>query len=863
MTRDPRYDILFDPVKIGPVTAKNRFFQVPHCTGMGYLRPNTLAAMRGVKAEGGWGVVCTEYNSIHPTSDDAPGVHATLWDESDIRANRLMTDKVHEHGALAGAELWYGGARSPNLYSRMPAMDLGHLPNLAGHPFQTRAMDKTDIRNLRRWHRNAAIRAKKAGFDVVYVYATHGYLLANFLDPTINTRTDEYGGSLENRTRLVRELIEETKEAVGDTCAVAVRFKADETIGEDGVPEHGERREMFEMMANMPDLWDINIADYTLEMGMSRFVKEAALEPYMSWVKSVTDVPVVTVGRFTSPDTMVSQIKRGITDFIGAARPSIADPYIPNKIMEGRPEDIRECIGCNICYSGDSLGVPIRCTQNPTMGEEWRKGWHPEKVAENGSDTRVLIVGAGPSGLEAARAAGRRGYDVMLAEATRELGGRVTREATLPGMSEYIRVRDYREGQLHKLPNVEVFRESRLTAEDVFATEADHVAIATGATWKRERFDGKTFVPVTTGNATVLTPDDIMSGDLPTGSCVVFDGDNYYMGGLMAETLADAGCDVTYVTEEDSVSAWAGNTSERWRIRTQMMEKGVKIITAHALTAFDGTTATLTCSYTGQTQDIVSNNAVLATQRTPNDGLYHDILATVDGDASKLPFTLTRIGDCEAPSIVAAAVYAGHLYATEIDEAQTKDLDEPLTFDRMDVGAALPVTFTMEDPANQAQPDPAYLKTLLDYYEEEIGGVAYYEALADLCTTPEHKEKMILLARVEQHTADIVKPLIDRYGMTPRDADILCAEGIAVARKGPQDYDGMIAEMRRIFPGYIADFERLERMAPPQDMPILKRMTEHEVVAVAFLELEAKGDSDALEPLYRFLAAPAATTQAA
>ena len=105
MTRDPRYDILFEPVKIGPVTAKNRFFQVPHCTGMGYLRPKTLAAMRGVKAEGGWGVICTEYNSIHPTSDDAPGVHATLWDDSDIRANRLMTDKVHEHNALAGAEL--------------------------------------------------------------------------------------------------------------------------------------------------------------------------------------------------------------------------------------------------------------------------------------------------------------------------------------------------------------------------------------------------------------------------------------------------------------------------------------------------------------------------------------------------------------------------------------------------------------------------------------------------------------------------------------------------------------------------------------------------------------------------------------
>ncbi|MEP4198787.1 MAG: FAD-dependent oxidoreductase [Aliishimia sp.] len=683
MPRDPRYDVLFEPVKIGPVTAKNRFFQVPHCTGMGFLRPNTLAAMRGVKAEGGWGVVCTEYNSIHPTSDDLPGVHASLWDDNDIRANRLMTDKVHEHGALAGAELWYGGARSPNLFSRLPTMDVASLPNLAGHPLQTRAMDKTDIKNLRRWHRKAAIRARDAGFDIVYVYATHGYVLANFLDPVVNTRGDEYGGSLENRLRLVRELIEDTKEAVGDRCAVAVRFKADETIGKDGVPEHGERRDMLELLGKMPDLWDINIADYSLEMGMSRFVKEAALEPYMAWVKTVTDVPVVTVGRFTSPDTMVSQVTRGITDFIGAARPSIADPFIPRKIEEGRYEDIRECIGCNICYSGDSLGVPVRCTQNPTMGEEWRKGWHPERVVKKGSDAKILIVGAGPTGLEAAHIAGARGYDVMLAEATRELGGRVTREATLPGMSEYSRVKEYRQAQLSKLENVEIFRESKLTLEDVFAVQADHVAIATGATWRRDRFDGKTYVPVATQGAYVLTPDDIIRGTLPDGPCVVFDGDDYYMGSLMAETLADAGHHITYVTEKDSVSAWAGNTSERWRIRSQMMDKGIEIVTAHTLTSFDGAHAILACCYSGRHHTRAVTGAVLATQRAPNDQLYHDILATVDGDSAKLPFTLTRIGDCEAPSIVAAAVYAGYKYAAELDTVP--DLDHPLKRDRMDV----------------------------------------------------------------------------------------------------------------------------------------------------------------------------------
>lgn len=284
-------------------------------------------------------------------------------------------------------------------------------------------------------------------------------------------------------------------------------------------------------------------------------------------------------------------------------------------------------------------------------------------------------------------------------------------------------------------------------------------------------------------------------------------------------------------------------------------------MTAHTLTAFDGATATLTCAYTGKSQTLAVTSAVLATQRSQNDDLYHDILATVEGDASKLPFTLTRIGDCEAPSIVAAAVYAGHKYATELDSEQ--DVDLPLKHDRMDVGAALPQPILIDEPANLAKADAAYLKVLLDYYEEEIAGVAYYEALADLCQDTDQKHKMKLLAQVEQHTADIVAPLIMRHGLTPRDTQTLVAEGRADAQNGPQDWHGMIAHMRNIFPGYIADFERLERMAPAHDLPILKRMTEHEVVAIAFLELEAIGAQDAVAPLTRFLASPIATSEAA
>ncbi|SHK38352.1 dimethylamine/trimethylamine dehydrogenase [Shimia gijangensis] len=846
MTRDPRYDILFQPMKIGPVITPNRFYQVPHCTGMGWQRPRTLAHMRGVKAEGGWGVVNTEYCSIHPSSDDTPNPCASLWNDSDIRAHRLMTDKVHAHGSLAGAELWYGGIRTANLTTREVGIDLGSYPNSAGHPFQTRAMDKTDIRMFRDWHRKAALRAKEAEFDVVYVYATHGYMISNFLSPTLNTRGDEYGGSLENRVRFVRELIEDTKEAVGDRCAVAVRFSADEEIGKDGTPIFGDRREMFEMLANTPDLWDINIADYSLEMGVSRYVKEAPLEPYMDWVKSVTDKPVVTVGRFTSPDTMASQIKRGVTDFIGAARPSIADPFLPNKIKNGQVDSIRECIGCNMCYAGDSLAAPIRCTQNPTMGEEWRKGWHPEKIEPKHADEKVLIVGSGPAGLEAARALGHRGYEVMLAEAGRELGGRVTRESALIGMSEYARVRNYRQQDMAEMANVDVFLESPLGVEDVMAVEADHVVVATGAKWNKTRFDWTTYRSVAPegSDINIFTPDDIMDGTLPTkGPVLIYDEDSYYMGGVIAETLTKAGLDVIIATPADKVSAWTEQTSERWRIHTSLMKLGVGIELSHGLDSYDGATATLVCEYSGNSKKIRAASLVMVTQRTPNDALYQDLLASVDGNIDALPFSLGKIGDCDAPAVVAAATYAGHRYARELGAPY--DVDQ-MRHDRVDVGET-------SDAPKVKKPSTRYLETLCKYYEEEVEGEAYFHAIAERLKDPENRRKMTVIAEVEAFAAQSVRPLIEKYGLSPRDHKDLLKSGRDEAARASASWADQIAEMTRSFPGYVDDFLALEQMAPPEDLPRLKLLTEHEVAAIAFLNRENAGLPASEKPMLTYL----------
>lgn len=416
-------------------------------------------------------------------------------------------------------------------------------------------------------------------------------------------------------------------------------------------------------------------------------------------------------------------------------------------------------------------------------------------------------------------------------------------------------MRDYREQQLLKMTNVEVFFESDLGAEDVFEIGADHVAIATGAKWRRDRFDGKTYVPVATNGACVLTPDDIMDGRLPAqGPVVVFDADNYYMGGVIAEKLAHEGLDVTYVTDSDSVSEWAGNTSERWRIRTRLMERGIRLVLAHSLTSFDGAQAELVCEYSEAVQHIPANAVVLVTQRAPSDTLYHDLLARAGEGGLPFTLTLTRIGDCEAPAIIAAAVHAGHRYATELET--TVDRDEPFRHDR-------PVITAPVAPVQSASADPKYLETLLRAYEEEVEGEAWYRALAQRMTQPRHKEKMLLLAAVERATAEAMRPLIDRYGLTPAPREALVATGQAQAARGAQDWGTLLDQMTESFPGYVDDFKEIEAMGPAEDQPYLVLMTAHEIAAIDFLHLEAKGDPDSTAPLLDFLLATPPTSQAA
>ena len=667
--RDSRYDILFEPVSIGPLTTRNRFYQVPHCTGMGHRYPHAEAQHRGIKAEGGWAVVSTQETEIHPSSDLTPYNEGRLWDERDIPALKLMTDAVHQHGSLAAIQLVHNGLHTSNRFSRAQPLAPSHACVDVDDPVHAREMSLHDIAQFRQWHKDAAIRACRAGFDIIYVYAGHDMtLLQHFLSIRHNHRNDQYGGSFNNRLRLFKEVLADTREAVGHSCAIAVRLAVDELLGSEGIEHNAEGRDIIAALADEPDLWDVNLSDWSNDSQSSRFSAEGYQEPYTAFVKQLTSKPVVGVGRYTSPDTMVRLIKSGHLDLIGAARPSIADPFLPKKIEQGRVNEIRECIGCNICITGDNTCVPMRCTQNPTVGEEWRRDWHPERIRPLKDSASFLIVGGGPAGLEASRALLQRGAVVTLADAALHWGGRVTLESTLPGLSAWARVRDWRMAYLQQSADVQMYLDSRLGADDILEHDVDHVVLATGSRWRYDGVGRTHRRPLPFMNPqTVLTPDDILHAGVEritkSGPVVIYDDDRFYMGGVLAELLANSGFDTVLVTPSATVSPWTNHTLEQVRIQSRLISLGVTIIALHTVQDWRDGQLILNCVYSANRTSIDCHTLISVTSKLPDDALWYAIQARESEWTSAGIQSVTRIGDCLSPALIATACQSGYAYA--------------------------------------------------------------------------------------------------------------------------------------------------------------------------------------------------------
>jgi dimethylamine/trimethylamine dehydrogenase len=310
----------------------------------------------------------------------------------------------------------------------------------------------------------------------------------------------------------------------------------------------------------------------------------------------------------------------------------------------------------------------MRCTQNPTVGEEWRRGWHPENIDLKGSDDSVLVIGAGPAGLEAARGLGQRGYQVTLAEATTELGGRVTWESGLPGLSAWARVRDWRVGRIREMTNVETYLDSNMTPRNVLDFGADHVIVATGAKWRKDGVGINNTSPITgSDGSNVFTPEDIAERTQVSGPVVLFDDDNFYMGGVVAEKLRRDGHDVTLITTAACVSPWTENTLEQHRIQAGLLELGVEIITSHNLSAVGDGDVEIACVYSERSRKIPAASVVMVTSRAPVNDLYQALAADTAALEAAGIKSIRATGDCDAASTIALAVYDGHLAAREMD----------------------------------------------------------------------------------------------------------------------------------------------------------------------------------------------------
>ncbi len=682
MARDPRHDVLFEPVPIGPKTLRNRFYQSPHCTSFGAELPGAQAHIRAMKAEGGWAAVNTEFCSVHPSSDSRPLVSARLWDDDDARNLGKMVELAHEHGALAGVELWHGGCVAGNLESRMPARSVSQLSDDGLYATSCYELDKAGIREIQGYYVAAARRARDVGFDMINIEGAEcGALPQHFLMSKFNHRCDQYGGSLANRARFWLETVEQVREAVGGDCAVTIRLCVD-TLNDNplGIRAAEEAYEFIELGDHLVDFWDLQAGGWSAaewagdDAVASRFAGEFSHREYIEAVRPATKKPIAAVGRFTNPDTMAAAIRSGVIDIIAAARPSIADPFLPQKIEQGRYDEIRECIGCNICASRFAIGAPIVCTQNATLGEEFRRGWHPERftTAANHGQT-VLVVGAGPAGMECTMVLGKRGLSaVHLVDEQDALGGSMRAISAYPHLGEWGRLTIYRQIQMEKLANVEVILGTRLTAEDVFTYGAEIVVVATGASWRADGMNGPTQAPIPGAEHDhVFTPEQVSSagGDIPGERILVYDTDGYFTAVGMAELLLAAGKRVTVVSPFANLAPFLFMTGEGFRVNRELRAQGVEVLPLHVLSEIAPEGLRGQNVWAPDPVEWQADAVVLVTQRRPRDELYRELTVDPERLAREEIEAVYRIGDCLAPRTIAENVFDGHRLAREIDSA--------------------------------------------------------------------------------------------------------------------------------------------------------------------------------------------------
>ncbi|WP_370945607.1 mycofactocin system FadH/OYE family oxidoreductase 2 [Amycolatopsis sp. cg5] len=643
-----QYKYLFTPLKLGPVTVKNRVVFSAHLTNYAEDgHPSEQhAAYYAARAVGGAGLIITEEHSTHPT--DWPYeklIHG--FNPSVVPGYRRITDAVHAHGVPIFAQLNHNGGQASSMYSRLPVW----APSPVADPMfreVPKAVTHREIAEIVRGYAIVAEHCAEGGFDGIELQCSHSSIVRGFLSPATNIRTDDYGGSLENRSRLLIEIVEAVRAAIGPGLALGVRICGDELIdGGTTIDEAVRIAQLVEATGKVDYInTSIGVATATLYMieasmhippGYAMFIPSA--------IRDKVRIPVVGVGRFKDPVQADRALAEGHCDLIGVVRGQIADPDFVRKARSGHATDIRTCLSCNQeCVGRMGLNRWLGCIENPRTGKEATPLPMPTVRPRN-----VLVIGGGPAGLQAASTAAQRGHRVTLVEKAPQTGGQVALAASVPSRAEFLDVTRNLHAECQRY-GVEIRTGVAADLELVRRERPDAVVLATGAHADRPWWAGSL--------DRIVDVRAVLDGSVsPQGTVVLVDDLGFHQATSTAELLADRGCSVRVITSGMVVGQDLGITldMETWNVRADA--KGIAqqtdlVVMGAAPSTDDGVTLQVLRHTTGENLELTADWIVLAVHARPADELWAS-LSTMDLKAY-------RVGDCLTPRRAHAAVIEGH-----------------------------------------------------------------------------------------------------------------------------------------------------------------------------------------------------------
>jgi mycofactocin system FadH/OYE family oxidoreductase 2 len=660
MSASGQYKYLFSPLRLGPLTVRNRTVFSAHLTNYAEhgLPSEQHAAYYGARAAGGVGLIITEEHSTHPT--DWPYeklIHG--FRRSVIPGYRKITDAVHRHGVPIVAQLNHNGGQASSMFSRLPVWAPSPVPDPMFREVP-KAVDRHEIAEIVDGYGTVAGHCAEGGFDGVELQCSHSSIVRGFLSPATNKRTDSYGGSLPNRAKLLLEIITTVREAIGPDRALGVRLCGDELI--EGGTTLGEAVEVARMVQATGKVDYINtsigVATATLFMIEASMTIPPGYALFIAnHIRKAVRLPVIGVGRIKDPVQAERALAEGHCDLVGVVRGQIADPDFVAKARAGQAADIRTCLSCNQeCVGRMGLNRWLGCIENPYTGREAEMSDSPaEPVSRPLPDPtqrgkRVLVIGGGPAGLQAASTAAQRGHRVTLYERRQRSGGQVVTAASVPSRAEFLDVVRNLLAECRR-HGVEIKTGVEITADQVRSAAPDAVVVATGA---RPQPPGWA-----AGHPRVVDVRDVLEGRAaPDGDVVVVDDLGFHQATSVAELLADRQCSVEIITAGMVVGQDLGVTLDMETFNVRAHAKGIRqstdlVVMAAAADEADTERVVLNLLHhpTGQQDERRCDWVVCATHQAPDDELWREL---ADG-----PFESHRIGDCVAPRRAHSAVVEG------------------------------------------------------------------------------------------------------------------------------------------------------------------------------------------------------------